>query len=562
MGINLAGIFSRPVLGLEIGASAVKMVELERRGTQFRLNWFAVADVAARTKGNEERWRSQVLHAISTILREKRAVPDRAYAVISGRNVAVKRMVMTDIPRKEIAESVKWEMGEKLPFPVESAIVDYQIGGEFQDKGVKMLDLVAVAAEKQLLDELQNMMREAGVELAGIGAAPVAILNFLRHTTIAEGARVCCIVDIGAESTDIAVVSDGRLIFGRSVPLAGNAVTSSITGALVSDAGQMILDSTQAEKLKCDCGFPLEEQLGDRPDKPKLLMSAHAMRPVLEQLAREIKRSVDYIQRQGVAVERLVLTGGGSRLKNISLFIAKETGIKNIGFPGIEAATANMEIDTARCTQQELAEQLPRLTAVLGAAMGGEEQINFLRTGIKASARDALVKTIVRYGGALAIGCFVILGAANWLRVKHIESTLQRIRNKNEDLKPVLKRLAGLEAKCKQLSVERDMYTQLFLSGIDGANVLARLSKAVPDRITLSSVECTASEENKSIAIAGFVDSKDNPENLLAKFMEDINASGPFSNTRLVSSKDLKEKPGAFTEFRITATINRDQYGR
>ena len=547
--------FSRPVVGLDIGASGVKMVELVRRGAAVTINWAAVADIPSRKKGGEERWRSQVVHAILSILKEKNARPERVYAALSSQSAVMRRMVTTDIPRRELAESVRWEFGETLPFPVESAVVDYRVLGEFKEKGAAKLELMAVAVERKTIDDLIALCREAGIGIAGVTVAPFALLDSLRAMPSVLPAEACLAADIGAELTTMAVISNGRLVFARSVPVAGNELTNSITGTLTSDAGQMTLDSGQAEKVKRAYGFPTEAQTQTPVDNMNLALAAAAMRPILEKLSREIKRSYDYVQRQNVTIGRLILTGGGSLLKNISLELSRETGIKSIGFVDADAATEAMAIDTGRLTERDLSLQMPRLMVALGAALGEEGGINLIAPGIRARRRTRLARTFWGYAGPLGIAVAIALVGITALRVRWYERRLVLLTRRYAQIQPALRRIADLEARHKRTSDMRGLYEQLHNGGIDGAHILFEVSRVVPAEITLLSIDARTEGRRKVMVVTGLVEGVDQAESLLARFMMSLDESRGFMNTRLISTKEPPGGPKSSLLFTISTTL-------
>jgi type IV pilus assembly protein PilM len=553
---HITNFFSKPVIGLEIGESAVKLAEIEKAGACIKLNWAALAEVGARSKVGDEKWKAQVIHAIGSIVSEKKSKGRKVYTVVSGRNVVVKHMVMTRIPRKELNESIKWEIGDRLPFPVETAIVDYQIVDEFREKGVEKVELMVVAIERKIIAELLSITKEAGIDLAGVTVVPIALLNFARGQSMLPPKETCILIDIGASITHMVVINKEKLLLSRGVPIGGTDITKSMTGALSADKGRITLDFPQAEKFKREHGYPIEAQYKDSPDKVKLSLVASAMRPLLEQISKEIKRSSDYVSREGVNVDSVILSGGGSKLKNISLFLAKECGVQKIRFMDMESSSTNIILDKSRCPEKEIESVLPRMTVAIGAAMTGDEQINLLATGLKSKQKAMVLNALKIYGIPAVIGIAAIIAATTFIRVKRHERSLNLTKGRYEKLRPTIDRLGRLETEYYEMRNLRSLYEHLQKSGIDGAFVLYDLASAVPENIALSSVNAYMSGDKGKLDISGTVSGVEQAEGLLAQFMVNLKNSNCFQDTQLLSSKEAPDRSNMAVNFRITATIS------
>lgn len=548
------GSFSTPIVGLEIGSSAVKMVEIEKNQQGIKINWAAVKEVPSGSRG--EAWRNQVAGIIRNILHEKRRSPRKVYAAISGRNVAVKPLLIADMPRKELDEAVRWELAEKLPFSVETANVDYKIIREFKKRGVKKLELIVGAAEKELLDELLGIAKAADITIAGIAVAPISILNLVTSAGMITSEKGCVLVDIGAEMTSILVIDEGKLVLARSVPVAGRDITKSMTSALTSDKGQLMLDFTRAERIKLDYGFPLEEQQGERADKIELSLVASAMRTILEQIAREIKRSADYVAREGVVIDQIILSGGGSKLKNISVFLAKETGIDKVRSIDVEMAMKNMTINRASCSEEELAIHMPRLTAALGAALGMENQVDLLFQGPMAKRTAGIVRILQPYTVPAAITIVILAAVPPFLKVAIYEPKLNRLRQQVEAFGSTIDELKKVETEYRQLMKLRLLYNKLLAGGIDVAYMLLEISDDIPDNVVLTYVKAGVTDGKKSVDISGFVEADEKSESVLAHFMINMAESDSFRDVRLISTKKTPKGAEIELHFKISAKVS------
>ena len=98
---------------------------------------------------------------------------------VSGSGVHIKRISIPSLPKAELKEAVRWEIKDHLPFPVETAEIDFHILDEFVEDNVKKLDLMAVACPNHLIDRTLSIVQEAGLQPTHLDVAPFALWNAL-----------------------------------------------------------------------------------------------------------------------------------------------------------------------------------------------------------------------------------------------------------------------------------------------------------------------------------------------------------------------------------------------
>ena len=245
---------------------------------------------------------------------------------VSGSGVNIRRISVPSMPKAELKEAVRWEIKGQLPFPVETAQIDFHILDEFVEDNVKKLDLMVVACPNHLIEQTLSIARGAGLQPVHLDVGPFALWDaFLVWGRVKEGEEVA-LIDLGADKTAIHLFKGGILQFSREVTPAGADITRAIMDGLLPGEEPDILYK-KAERIKQELGIPSEahdERTVD--DSINLSKISFLVRPVLERLTAEIGRSLDYYRNQFFVeqINRVLLTGGEANLKNIASYLGGE----------------------------------------------------------------------------------------------------------------------------------------------------------------------------------------------------------------------------------------------
>ena len=222
----------------------------------------------------------------------------------------VKKVSVPRQSRKDLEDSIQWEAEPFIPFDVNEVHLDFQILDGADDD--PQMDVLLVAAKKELVDDYVQVIREAGLEPACVDVAGFAVENaFEANAEIAEDENVA-LVNIGAHVVNINVIQGRVPAFTRDITVGGNQYTEEIQRALS-------LDFVDAERIKLGESANLEgsPQEVDR-----------AVAQVTEDVVEEIGRSLEFFAATAgdQRLERLVLCGGGSKVTGLEEAFAARTG--------------------------------------------------------------------------------------------------------------------------------------------------------------------------------------------------------------------------------------------
>lgn len=282
-------------VGIDIGSKTIKIVELEKEGKTFKLLASGAVGyqgvVPSQAKDDKE------LIPLSDVIRKL-----HKEAHIRGKEVAValpESLVFTrtikfpPLTDQEIGSAVKWEAEQYIPIPLSEAITEHQIveraGGA--QSGVTVL---LVASPKALVEKYIKLISGAGLTTVGVETEALALCR-----SLAPGTGTALILDLGASSTNIAIVKDSMVRFSRSIPTAGEAFTRALSQSLG-------IEHEQAEAYKKTYGLS-----SDLEGKVKASLS-----PVFNLVAEEVKKAIHFYQTEekGEAPKSVIVSGGTSNM--------------------------------------------------------------------------------------------------------------------------------------------------------------------------------------------------------------------------------------------------------
>jgi type IV pilus assembly protein PilM len=292
---------SKAVVGLDIGSSAVKAVELKPAGKGFRVSAFATQPVppdsivdGAIIDG------AAVAEAIRRLFDNKAFKTKEVAASLSGNAVIVKKISLPVMTESELAESIYWEAEQYIPFDIQDVNLDYQIldpGTGPDSKGT--MDVLLVAAKKEKIADYTGVITQAGRTPVVVDVDAFALQNAYEVNYGHDGQSVVVLLNAGASAININIVSGDQSVFTRDISVGGNAYTEAVQK-------ELNLPFESAERLKK--GEPVDG-IAFAEVQPVL----HAM---TENVLLEIQKTFDFFKATASSdhIDRLLISGGASRV--------------------------------------------------------------------------------------------------------------------------------------------------------------------------------------------------------------------------------------------------------
>ncbi|HEX2948160.1 MAG TPA: type IV pilus assembly protein PilM, partial [Armatimonadota bacterium] len=255
-----------------------------------------------------------------------------AVAAISGPTVTVRQVQLPAMPEHQLRKSIYWEARNYISFPVEDSLLEFQILGTQTTDGIPQMDVMLVAAPRDLVDSRVASLEQAGVEPIAVELEPFALMRGAIDLPlgIMGSEESLALVDIGASYTHITIIANGSFALTRSVTTAGNSFTEAISRALG-------IDAEQAERVKEDETQVVMDEISRASLSPVGQEASRAIEPTLEELVKEIRRSFafyDYQQipgsgdrRSNTGISRVLLSGGSVKLGGITRFLQEQLSV-------------------------------------------------------------------------------------------------------------------------------------------------------------------------------------------------------------------------------------------
>jgi type IV pilus assembly protein PilM len=288
---------SRPVVGLDIGSSAVKAIELKPSGRGFKVTAIAVeplppgsiVDGAILDAG-------AVADAVRRVLQSPRFKAKDVVASLSGSAVIVKKIHLPVMTEQDLAESIDWEAEQYIPFDIQDVNLDYEVLTPAAERHGTM-DVLLVAAKKDRIADYTGVVSQAGRQAVVVDVDAFALQNAYEANYGIAARRVVALVNVGASAVNINIVSGGQSVFTRDVSIGGNAFTE----AVQKELGLPVEGAEDAKK-----GIPVD---GVRFEDVRPVLRA-----VTDNVLLEVEKTFDFYQATSASdrIDRVVLSGGAS----------------------------------------------------------------------------------------------------------------------------------------------------------------------------------------------------------------------------------------------------------
>jgi len=334
------------MVGLDIGTKTIKIVELEKEGALFSLSASGIVGFSGNSveKIIDDKEMSTFAQVIKKLHSETGAAGHDVVISIPEQGAFTRTVTFPLLTDAEITSAVKWELEQYIPIPASEAISQHIILERNEKSSPPSVLVLLVAAPRVLVEKYTRLIQMAGLNPVAVETELIALTRAL-----APPDKTVLLVDLGANSTDIAIAKNSMLCFSRSIPLAGEAFTRAVSQGLGVNA-------TQAEEYKKTYGLVSNQLEG----KVKT-----ALDPVLRLIVDEIKKAVSFYQseQKGEAPTAIQVSGGTSGMPQIITSLTELLGIE----VSIANPFAKVKIDPE--TAKKLAPYAPLYSVACGLAM-------------------------------------------------------------------------------------------------------------------------------------------------------------------------------------------------
>jgi len=341
---------SKPVVGLDIGSSAVKAIELKKSGRGFKVTAIGVepvppdsiVDGAIIDAG-------AVTDAVRRLLSSTRFKAKDVVASLSGSSVIVKKINLPVMSEADLADSIQWEAEQYIPFDIQDVNLDYQILTPAAERQGTM-DVLLVAAKKDKIADYTGVVTAVGKKATVVDVDAFALQNAFETNYAEDHAKVVALVNAGASAINVNLVSGGVSLFTRDVGIGGNAFTEAVQKEL-----GLPFDGAEDAKR----GLPVE---GVRADDVRPVLHA-----VMENVLLEIEKTFDFFKATSASdrIDRIVVSGGASLVDEFETALRERLGTEVERFDPFRT----VPIDPAALQGGSAADFAPVCAVALGLAL-------------------------------------------------------------------------------------------------------------------------------------------------------------------------------------------------
>jgi type IV pilus assembly protein PilM len=294
-------------VGLDLGSSAVKAIELKPVGKGYKVTAFgsepippdsivdgAIIDGAA------------VVAAVRRLFESRKIKTKEVAASLSGNAVIVKKISLPVMTEAELAESIYWEAEQYIPFDIQDVNLDYQIL-DGRDSGKGTMDVLLVAAKNEKIADYTGVIGQAGRTAVVIDVDAFALQNAYEANYGADADAVVVLLNAGASATNINILSGEQSVFTRDISIGGNAYTEALQR-------ELSLPFEQADQLK----------RGQTVNGTTYEDARPVLRAVTENVMLEIQKTFDFFKATAASdrINRIVISGGASRAEAFGEMLA------------------------------------------------------------------------------------------------------------------------------------------------------------------------------------------------------------------------------------------------
>ncbi len=321
---------------------------------------------------------------------------------VPGQSGLARFVKLPPVEEKKIADIVRFEAKQQIPFNLDEVVWDYQkIGSGIVTDGFAMeTEIGLFAMKRDMVGRYLQHFKDVNVDVHVVQMAPLALCNYVAFDLLGKdaqpgegggGDKKCVVaLDIGADSSNLVITDGERIIWQRPIPLGGNHFTRALTKDLK-------LTFAKAEHLK--------RNATKSPDLKKILA---ALKPVLNDFVGEVQRSLGYFTNthRDAHIEFMIGLGNAFRLPGLQKFLSEKLQLEVKKLTQMERINGDQVV-----SQQVFTENVLTFAVAYGLALQGLKRARLLTNLLPNEIRvERLIKAKKPFAAAAA-ACLLFAGA-------------------------------------------------------------------------------------------------------------------------------------------------------
>ncbi|GAB1265747.1 type IV pilus assembly protein PilM [Aurantivibrio infirmus] len=347
------GIFeqkTKPVIGLDISSTSVKLLELSRQGDRFRVESYAVKalppNAVVEKNINDLEAVAEVIQAVMQLAKAK---VKSASVAVAGSAVITKLIEMpAGLSDDAMETQITLEADQYIPYPLEEVAIDFEVQG-VSERNPDQVEVLLAACRRENVDLRVDVLALAGLQPRIVDVEAYTMeraFSLIQEQFEDQEDQVVAVVDIGSTMTTLSVLVNGKTIYTREQLFGGKQLTEEIQrryGLSTEEAG-------------------IAKKQGGLPDD----YEAEVLEPFKEAVVQQVTRSLQFFfsSSQYNDVDHIVLAGGVASLEGLPDLIEEKLGTQTT----VANPFANMSV-APKVNAVSLANDAPSLMIATGLAM-------------------------------------------------------------------------------------------------------------------------------------------------------------------------------------------------
>jgi type IV pilus assembly protein PilM len=346
----MLGKKKKSVVGLDIGSSALKAVELRPARGGFELVHVAHENLQSDTIVDGHIIDlNHVSDCINRIWSDQSIKTNQVATSLSGHAVIVKKITLPAMSEEELDEQIHWEAEQYIPFDINDVNLYHEIIG--YDHSGQNMEVLLVACKRDKIAQFTQVISQAGKQPVIVDVDAFALQNAYEINYHPTQSQTVALLDIGASVLTINVVRGASSIFTRDISAGGNQYTDLLQK-------ELNLTFEQAEAVKRGAEIGLDGAVES---------AEAAMQSVSEMLGLEIQRTLDFFRATAVdspAIDRMLIAGGSSKVAHLTDYLSERFQMPVERFDSLRS----IRFDHKRFDDEYLRELSPNMAVAVGLA--------------------------------------------------------------------------------------------------------------------------------------------------------------------------------------------------
>lgn len=302
-----------PLIGVDIGSSSVKLAQLSKAGSAYRLEAFAVEPLpSGAVNEGAIAEPEQVAEAVKRAIKRGGFKAKACAMAVAGSAVITKVINLpSDLSEEDIEGQIEVEAGQYIPYPREEVSLDFEVLGP-SPRNADLLEILLAASKSEHVDSRRIVADLAGLTVRVVDVESYAIANAFKPVLASAGiapSETVAALNIGATASSMIVMRGDRVIYNREHSF-GSAL-------LIEECMRRYgMDADQAQFLQ-------------RGDEPPAGFDEEVLEPFRQNIVQQISRALQFYGSSSdySSLSTVFVCGGGASLPGLPEAIGSEVGI-------------------------------------------------------------------------------------------------------------------------------------------------------------------------------------------------------------------------------------------